>query len=168
MSDDYDTRREEADPEVIADLQLRARTQRERRSVIADLAWQAPIFVASWKCRHPKCDERVAVTQDVVHQLEAFSAELVRRGGRPIPADSVLVCATHEAAVRGFRAEKLREQHVRLAANIRELKQLESPGISVDLLAKIRADHHPDVEGLIGAIEARTVRRSGKRKAASL
>ena len=49
--------REELDPEVVADLKLRAYSEHDRsRTRGADTYdWRAPVTVTQWKCKTPPC-----------------------------------------------------------------------------------------------------------------
>lgn len=169
MSDDYDCSREELDPEVLADLQLRARTLSERgdrylRPSPAQL-YRKPVDAAQWKCRFPRCEILIGVADDVVQYLENFNAELATRGERAIPTDAILVCPEHLKLALEHRAQKQRERSDRMRDNIRKLRASElDPNLMPDVLADLRRDHHPDVDGMVAAMLARLNGSSGGKK----
>ncbi len=147
---------EELDPEVIADLRLRAQTERERGNrAAAAPVWTPPVIVDSWPCRHPQCSVRVDVTQDVVDQLAVFNGYLRRRNERPIPTDAVVVCDTHRLALTAYRTEQLDKKRTAMTEAVQKLKASPNARAEHELLAELKRMHHPDIDGLLQSLEAK-------------
>ncbi len=162
MSDDEDDRdhrgrrRPDLDPEALADMRYRAEsermTDRTRLMKPAVGSGYPPVFVTSWKCRHPKCEALVDVTQDTVDTLAVFNAELVRRGEREIPTNAIVLCDEHRDLAAYYRVEAVKKRHVRLRDAIQQLKASDSPRSEHALIEECRACHHPDVDGLLQSL----------------
>jgi hypothetical protein len=168
VSDEYDTTREDCDPEVLADLQLRsatlaARGDRYTRPSPAAL-YVKPADAEFWKCRFPTCQERIGVVQDVVERLAIFNAYLATRGERAIPNDCILICAEHLRLANEERARRRTDRVARVIANVKRLRENPAgdPNALPDVIAELRRDHHPDVDGLIASLMARHLGNSGK------
>lgn len=155
------------DPEVLADLQLRAASEHDTsrsRGTTAPMGSWPPVFVVDWKCRNPRCEAGVPVTGDVVERLAIFNEHLRQRGERPIPHDAVLVCEEHHAELRAWRDRKLRERTDALADVIRQLKASSAPAKEAALIARLSELGHPEPHLLMAALDAKS--RGGKRRGA--
>jgi len=156
---------EELDPEVIADLQLRAYSQHDRTRTRGDgvYDWKPAPSVTQWKCRTPPCKVFVGVDADTIEQWEMFNRELVKRGERPIASHDVMRCPSCEAELAKIQPLRLRKRVERMADVIRQLKdgkeQIRFKDNSGDHIAsraealeKLREWGHPDVAGLTQAL----------------
>lgn len=159
------------DPEVVADLKLRAYTERDRSRSGADYHWTNPKIVGAWRCRVPKCPERVGVTQDAMDALAMWNRERARRGEDPIATGDVMYCDGCVAHMRATAPDRRRKQVDSMAEIIRQLKEgarhirytakdgqriVDEPAA----LEQLRKWGHPDVKGLEQALAER--RQSGK------
>lgn len=164
----------ELDPEVVADLALRARTEHDSsRTRTANYAWSRPQIVAAWKCRRPGCNELVGVTEEAMHTIEVWSRELARRGEQPIDTARIVFCDACEVKLREALPDKRRAEVDRMAHVIRQL-------VAGDTQIQIR-DHegqrfvderaalkqlaswgHPDVSGLEQSLATRNKKQRGK------
>lgn len=147
----------EMDPEVLADLKLRAATEydrtRSRPSRDSIGTWQPDPIVAGWRCRNDKCPEVVPVTQETIDRAEIFDRELVRRGEMPIDRKATVFC---EACVRRFAASRgvvKRNAVDELAQVIAKIKASPNPRNEHTLLEQLRKRHHPDIDGLLQSLE---------------
>lgn len=158
MSDDE---RYAPDPEVVADLQLRSSSEydRGRSRGNPSLTYQRPVFVATWPCRHPRCPERVPVTQDTVDQLETFNGYLTRREERHVGVEAVVVCFDHSKLLDVHRVDSLQKRHARLNETIRAIKASNNPRSETELIKQLNADHHPDVDGLLSSLTGTTPKK---------
>lgn len=168
MSDEYDWTRDHdfvgEDPEVAADRALKSATLRERGGQVRSMpTWAAPTLVAWWPCQTPKCAETIGVPQDTVERLAIFNTELERRGERRIPEGSILLCPEHTKARQGAREEAQAKRRDRIRDNVRLLKGAADPALLPDVIAELRRDHHPDVEGLLAALAAKSPKRKDVR-----
>jgi hypothetical protein len=167
---------DEIDPEVVADLKLRAYTERDRsRTGSANYDWSKPVIVTQWKCRTPPCKTFVDVTEDTIERWEIFNRELARRGEGPIASHTVLRCDQCEADTRAALAINLRKQVDRMADVIRQIKagekiiryKSQSGDHAVDektALEALKRWGHPDVPGFIAALAERRATNSSKRE----
>jgi len=137
------------DPEVIADLQLRARTEFDRsRTKGADVYdWREPATVAAWCCRTRTCRTPVRVTQDAVDNLAMMNRQAKARGYERIRDDEVMYCATCEAAMRVERGVVSQRRSEVMRKHIVELKGGPGADRERDLLKQLEALGHPDVKG---------------------
>lgn len=163
------------DPEVLADLRLRESSayDRERaRPVDISKLWSPPVFVAEWRCRFPgpkspapPCRVMIPVSSDDVERLQIHNDELSRRGEQPIETHEVMLCDAHRKLAAEYRAKRLPELHTKLRDAIQKLKQSNSPRIEKELIETLHKLHHPDVEGLLQALEEKL---GSKRKGRAL
>jgi hypothetical protein len=161
---------DEMDPEVIADLKLRAYSERDssRGKVTEDhiANWRPDGVVTQWKCRMEKCMRFMDVTQEGIDRLDDANAHLAKRGEPPLKSFEVAICQTCMRMRAGDVGRRLRERVTGLAENIRKLKEHAKPRQASELLAAIIKAKHPDLPGLLDAIEARRSKsgESGKRE----
>jgi hypothetical protein len=150
---------DEQDPEVVADLKLRAYSMRDRsRNGEANYDWKLPTIVAKWKCRTPPCKTFVDVPEDTMERWEMFNGHLKARGEQPIASHEVLWCESCLEQHRKIRPDKLRRQVERMASVIRQIKagdqvirfRTDSGEHAVgerEALEWLKKWHHPDVPG---------------------
>lgn len=155
---------EDMDPEVIADLALRAANLRDRnRGKDADEVynWTEPPIVASWPCRG-RCGATVGVTQHAVDALTQANERLRGRGEPEI--EHVTFCEACTSRLKAEAAERRARRDATMTAMIRELRAGVSPEKERDILAKLRAMHHPDVDGLARLLAERRAAAKPQRR----
>lgn len=153
----------EPDPEVIADLKLRAHTEYDRtRSRPAAYVWNPPKIVGAWKCRNAACKAIVDVPDDAMEQFCMFNAELRRRDEDPLDHSKILYCSDCLAEYKATASQRRRGQVDRMAVAIKQLKESGDATRERDLIAQLEQWGHPDVEGLVKAITERRVAESGR------
>lgn len=153
---------EDQDPEVVADMRLRAATEASRPAAPMP-SWKPPEVAAQWKCRHPRCSRLVDVPPDAVEYRDMFNRMLTARGEAPMSTDAIVVCDEHRRELADFKVEYLRRQNERLKLNIQRLKASRDPERETELIAEIRRDHHPFVDELVQSL-AEKVRNGTSRK----
>lgn len=86
------------DPELAREAMLRRRPREARHA--DGPTYQAPNVVAMAKClAHPTgCKELVAVTDEGMDGITTFSAQLERKGDKPLDMNAIFPCATCRAA----------------------------------------------------------------------
>lgn len=157
--------REPLDPEVVADLKLRAATERERgkhRDADRSLDWSPPVIVGAWPCRF--CSVLVDVPEETMSRWSTFNTHLRSRGEPPLDYRKVLVCAECDNDRRMRSGDVRRQEADEMARLIRLLKSasdLESSEART-AIAQLRGLHHPDVDGLVESLRTRSAKR-GKR-----
>ena len=163
---------DEEDPEVVADLRLRAATERDdsrsRLTPAQLLAWKPDAPVAQWHCRHPSCASLVDVTQEAVDTLATMNGRLRSLGEREIPTDAVMLCEPHRNLMHRILEEKHGEQRVELAECVKRMRQSPAPRNEHDLIKRMTALHHPDVTGLIESLAAKLEKKPAKAKGSKL
>lgn len=161
------SREYEQDPEVLADLRLRAAseydTSRTRGNPAAE--WTAPDIVALWPCRMKGCTLKVPVTQDAFERKDVMDRQLARMGEEPLDIATIMACpqCIEKARYGPYKAHRQWEKLDRVAAAIRTIKASQDPKREHDAIAQLRKDHHPDVEGLLEAVCARLRGSNSKR-----
>lgn len=145
----------EPDPEALADLALRARTERERPSKPLS-PWQPSPTVGHWSC-HGKCGAMVPITDLTVERWQFFNRMLAKRGDEngnrePLDVNDLVFCADCRAKGEAMIPAGRRMQHDAMAASIRKLKASKNPAGETELLARIRKLGHPDVDAMLAAI----------------
>lgn len=151
MSDDED-------PEVIADLQLRASSQYDStRTRTANYGWTKPTEVEFWPCRMGSCSNMVGVTEETLHALDVHNRRLKSKLEAPINTEQCVFCDECKARGRAMAADRNRKHVDGLAMLIRELKGEPAPKPERErvLIEQIRHMHHPDVDALVTAIRER-------------
>lgn len=155
---------DEQDPEVLADLQLRASSMHDyTRTRPTKIGWTPPAIVDRWPCK-TGCGAMVDVPIDAVQALEVFNAQLKRQRDRPIAPSQVMVCAPCKAKELELEAEEKRTRTERVAHHVAALNA--SKGIPTEergILEQLKRWGHPDPDGLAKAIaERRANERGGK------
>ncbi|MBA2718912.1 MAG: hypothetical protein H0U52_06695 [Chloroflexi bacterium] len=141
------------DPEVVADLQLRARTERDRSRFQGEPRWAPPRFVAAWKCR--TCGVLVDVTVDALERLAVFNSILRRRNEAPLDHNAIVFCDDCLPQFKAFAADHARGKTDRLAEEIRKLKNSGDPVSEHAVIKTLRDLGHPDVGGLLACLAAK-------------
>lgn len=138
MSDDID-------PEVRADLQLRARTERERTSVTP--VWTPPKIHSKVPCRG-RCGSTCEWTEDAEERFQIFNRELERRNEAPLDKTKIVFCLACAAVGADAAAKRNRKMVDAVGDIIRELKAGTDAAHELDLLHKLEKAGHPNIEGL--------------------
>lgn len=153
------------DPEVVADLKLRAKTTYDKsRTGGADAYdWREPATVAAWCCRTKTCRAPVRVTQDAVDMLATMNRLAKARGFERIREDEVMFCTVCEVAMRKERERIASRLSEVLSKAIVEIKKGPGDERERELIKKLEALGHPDVPGLVQAIREKRDASKGKR-----
>lgn len=151
------------DPEVIADLKLRESSTRDKTRT-GEVEWTSPVLVESWKCRAPRCSNVVEVTQDVVDQHRVFNGYLQDRGERDIPTDAIVLCPDCKKLAASYRNEALLERNRQMTADVQHMKASPDPRNEHDCLRRLRANHHPDIDGLLDVLVRRLEGEKGSKR----
>src|SRR5262245_1613089 len=123
-----------------------------------DLArWEPPTLVATWPCRNASCAVPVEITQDTVDNLAMFNRVLAERDERPIPESAVMLCDACAARRREKLVESAQRLRERTAEPIRELKASPTPRQEHRAIRELSQLGHPDVTGLLAALEEKLV-----------
>lgn len=148
---------DDEDPEVLADLQLRASSERDRSRSRSDgnYSWSPPSIVGKWRCRNPHCKSLVDVPEPAMERFCAFNELLRRRGEEPLDRDKILFCPSCEAEFRRVAGDRRRERVERMRSAIVELKATRDAERQRELLDQLRIWHHPDVDGLANWLRER-------------
>ncbi len=157
---------EELDPEVLADLQLRAASEhdatRTRISPAAIGTWKPDADVTTWPCRRPGCEQPVGVTQDAIDYLAMCNGWLRKRGEREIPTDAVMLCEPCRKRLQGIYEKAHEKQRERCRELVQKLKASATPRNEHEIIRALEDVKHPDVSGLIESLAAKL--ESGKNK----
>jgi hypothetical protein len=153
------------DPEVIADLRLRAASERSRGNGDPTLSYRAPVLVEQWPCRG-KCGATVPVDEAGVHARNKANAQLARRGEPELGKHEIAFCPACKAKYAPARGDAMRRHADAMAAAIRELKTLVDNDLRERaLIARLRELGHPDVDGLVRAVrEGRAAKNNTTRR----
>ena len=167
------------DPEVLADMQLREATLRERGRSREMPKYEPPAIVGQWPCR--VCKTPVDITDEAIKDAEVFDRKLARDGDEhgnhaPLDRNRIAVCDACRAKGMSLIGQRKREQVDKMAALIRELRggttlpappgPAPSQQREAELMREIISRHHPDPEGLLKAI--RDGRNGGKKPRGAL
>lgn len=157
--------RELLDPEVVADLKLRAYSEHDRSRTRGDGAydWCPPVVVTQWKCRTPACKVFVDVNAETVERWEIFNKRIRAAGEKAIASHEVMWCSACVNLHSAAQSQLLRKQVDRMADVIRQLKAGEPvirwrsksgdhTGNEAEALIALKRWGHPDVEGLSAVI----------------
>jgi hypothetical protein len=135
------------DPEVIADLKLRAATEHDRLR-----SREMPAFVPSpvidrVPCRN-RCGAVVGWTEQAEETFQTFNRELARKMEPQLDKTRIVFCNTCRMAGGALSADRNRKQVDFVAQVIRELKSGLNGEKYQEAIQKLRKAGHPDVEGL--------------------
>jgi hypothetical protein len=137
------------DPEVVADLRLRASSARARPDN-GPVAWRQPVIVATWPCRNGACRKPVQVTADGL-----AAAESARRRYPDIADHELVVCDACREMLNAHASIVCRRRVDGLADKIREYKATRDPHRMAELERELEKARHPDVPGLVQAVRDR-------------
>lgn len=156
----------EPDPEVIADLVLRASSERDptRTRGEAVYSWAPPKSVGVWACRNPRCRAFAEVHQENLDALEVFNRQLTSKGEPPLDVTKILYCDGCLAEFKRTAPDRRRGQVERMAVAIRALKESNDPERERELLDNLEKWGHGDVPGLVAAIREKRGQTNGKRR----
>jgi hypothetical protein len=163
MSDDED-------PEVVADLQLRAYTEKSRKGISeAEFAAKIratakPNVIGVVPCRN-RCGAVVSWTEEAEHTFQTFNRQLARKSEAPLDKTKIMFCPTCTKSGMEQRADGLRGLVEKIAAAIRELKSGCNAERERELLDKLKRAGHPDIAGLEQALREKTTNKYGRRVA---
>lgn len=162
---------DEEDPEVVADLRLRAYTAASRKGMseaqfgAAIKAAATPKIIDRVPCRN-RCGAVVSWTEEAEDTFQTFNRQLARKMEAELDKTKIVFCNSCRIAGGLLSAERNRKQVDFIAQLIRELKN--GNGIKEDrekeIIEKLKKAGHPDVEGLQQAIRDKAATKSGGRK----
>jgi hypothetical protein len=159
---------DEEDPEVIADLQLRAYTERARTGLSDAAFGQAirqaatPRIVGQVPCRG-RCGSTCDWTAEAEEQFAMFNRELLRRREAPLDKTRIVFCQRCIDSAAPIRATEARKHVEYIADLIRRVKASGNPEGERDLLEKLKKANHPDIPGLLEALRAKGTKQPGTR-----
>ncbi len=158
---------EALDPEVVADLQLRASTERDTsRSGAAAYDWKRPDVIGQWKCR-AQCGRFCDVTQDTMEAMAMWNRELKRRLEAPLDINAILWCEPCSVEMRRLSSERRRAKVERMASVIKQIKD-DAPNIRyrdkhgdhsvtrAQAFEVLKEMGHPDVAGFQQALSEKS------------
>lgn len=146
---------EEVDPEVIADLQLRAASEHDpTRERPTALRFEPCPTVRMLPCRNKSCLKPCELTSTGQEQLVMFNRMLLRRGEQPINEHDLLVCGDCRSLLEKRIADRARERTTEMAETVRKLKDSKNPDAEHDLWRYVDK-YHPDPRGLRGWLRSR-------------
>lgn len=162
---------EPVDPEVLADIELRDRTRRERPNASAALyAWTPTPDVEHWPCR-AGCGRMVGVPQEALDAAITFDRQLARTNEPPLNRAKIVFCSTCKASGMKFAAETNRRHVEALRLLIREAKESSTAADTLEereRIEKIRLMRHPNVVDFVAALREKRERegnsKNGKRR----
>ena len=154
------------DPEVLADLELRAASLRDPSRSRKEARWDPPIVVGTWRCR--TCASAVGVTAEAAQRVAIFDAILGRRGEAALDTDAVMFCDPCRGKHTRLAALRRREEVDRLALAIRELKACDDDVRQRELVKQLEALRCPDLEGLVHAVTKRAASKTTKASRAAV
>lgn len=147
------------DPEVRADRELRARTERERKANRV-ATWTAPVIADEWPCR--VCSEPVGVTQDAIDQFRLFNRMLARRGEALLDTRAIMYCDGCRAEFKRTAPERRRGQIERMRPVIQRVKRSGNPEAEREAIKQLEQWAHPDLAGLVQSIRDRIASKGRK------
>lgn len=152
----------EEDPEVVADLKLRAATEHDRSR-----SREMPVFAPSPTIARVPCRGRCGITvewsEDAEDRFRMFNRILAAKSDAPLDKTRIVFCRVCASRGSAGAAENNRQKVDAMAKWIRELKADPSPNgeRERELLEKLKP-HHPDLDGLTQAIKTRRETSSSK------
>lgn len=146
------------DPEVVADLQLRAHTERDRSRASKEPVYVPPVYVDTWACK--LCRLPIEVTADAVERVEIFNRALADRREPLLITSELVACLECAIKIQERHAFKARRDAELLGKVIARLKLSRSPEHERGLIAELRQLGHPDVDGLVESLRHKKPTRS--------
>jgi hypothetical protein len=162
---------DEQDPEVVADLQLRAYTAASRKGLSdaqfgdAIKAAATPRIIDKVPCR-ARCGRLTEWTEEAQDAFDTFNRKLSGEREAPLDKTRIAFCDNCRKLGATYAADRNRKQVDALAVLIRELKDEPPPNTQREreLVEAIKKAGHPDVEGLVQTVrEKRAKQPTGKR-----
>lgn len=145
----------EMDPEVIADIKLRAATERDPTRSRKLPRFEPSPTVGHWPCRNNACQMPCEVTQAGVEMFDMFNKLLVKRGEQPISTEDVLVCDICRRFLDRHAEQKAGERDEQMRRDVKRLRAAKDPDreLAGDELLKKRLERwHPDLYGLLESL----------------
>jgi hypothetical protein len=155
---------DELDPEVIADLQLRAATERDPTRSRNPPNWSPPTVIGVVPCR-ARCGAVVGWTAEAEDAFETWNRILLAKREAPLDKTRIVFCVACRRGGRESTAADNRKHVDQTADVIRKLKASAKPDQERDLLAKLEKLHHPDIPGLLEALRAKREKQTPGRRA---
>jgi hypothetical protein len=165
---------DEIDPEVLADLRLRAATERDPTRSREMPKWTPPRFIGKVPCRG-RCGALIDWPEDAEEQFAMFNRELARRMEAPLDKTRIDFCAACRKIGVTNTANNNRKGVDAVAVLIREYRGGTTspvpPGPAPtekrqrEILDQLKKLHHPDVEGLEKAVREARDGKTGKKRA---
>lgn len=159
---------DEEDPEVIADLQLRAYTEKSRNGLSEAAFGQAiraaakPKIIGQVPCR-ARCGSLVDWTEEAEESFATFNRKLLSTRDAPLDKTRIVFCIRCRDRGR-LEAAAINREHIdRLREVIRRVKASSHPDSEHDLHKQLRELRHPDVEGLLEALRTKGQKQPGTR-----
>ena len=138
---------DEMDPEVLADLRLRASTERDRSRSREMPAYQPARVVDRVPCRG-RCGSVVEWTEEAEEAFVTWNRVLARRDEAPLDKTRIVFCNACREEGAKAAAERNRKMVNAIADAIRELKNGCESHREHELLDKLERAGHPDIAGL--------------------
>jgi hypothetical protein len=151
---------DDEDPEVIADLQLRAYTEKTRKGLseagfkAAIVAAAKPDIIGEVPCRG-RCGAVVGWTQQAEDAFNVWNGILARKVEAPLDKTRIVFCNSCRDLGRKIAGESNRKHIETLASVIRQVKASGNPDGETKLLERLKELNHPDVFGLLEALRAK-------------
>lgn len=159
---------DEEDPEVVADLKLRAATERSRKG-LTEAGFAAaireaatPRIIDQVPCR-ARCGRLCDWTAEAEEQFEMFNRELLRRREAPLDKTRIVFCQACIDGATPIRATEARRHVEYVAGLVRQVKASSNPENEKDLLEKLKKASHPDIPGLLEALRTKGAKQPGTR-----
>lgn len=135
------------DPEVVADLRLRAATERDpNRS--REMPRYEPAKIHSHVPCRGRCGAIVSWTEEAEHAFQTWNRVLAAKAEAPLDKTRIVFCNTCRQRGAELTADANRKKVDAMAAAIRELKIGCHEHRENELLDKLEQAGHPDVPGL--------------------
>jgi hypothetical protein len=157
---------DEEDPEVIADLRLRAASEfdRTRTRPTGHRSFSPDPVIGQVPCRG-RCGALADWTESAENAFQTWNRVLERRDEGPLDKTRIVFCETCRKLGQHMSAERNRVHVDKLADLIRQLKESTEPESERDLIERIAKLNHPDVAGLVKAIKDARERETGNKRA---
>jgi hypothetical protein len=154
---------DEEDPEVIADLKLRAYTERDRSRSREMPTYVPAKIIGQVPCRG-RCGALVEWPEDAEERFAIFNRILASKAEAPLDKTRIAFCSRCVARGREGAADANRKGVEGMARLIRELRSDPGPNFEreKEILEKLKP-HHPDLTGLVEAIRIRRLSKPATR-----
>lgn len=146
---------EELDPEIIADLRLRAATERDAsRERPTSLRFEPCRTVRTLPCREPTCRKPCELSETGAARIMQFNRRLISLGEQPISEYQIMICPecrAHFVAAKGKRNRERIEESRKLIRALKDSKDFENEHA---IWKRLEQMHHPDIHGLRESLRA--------------